>query len=353
MHAQPLAASREHSESPLADTPLVKWLNRIIVVGFGAWAILLFAFSFVATDLARVLNPYANYLVMLFIFSMGLTLQGADFLRILRRPRGIVAILISDYLVATIAAWIAGMLVYILIMNNPALFVGQILQGAGPGGAASAIQTWVGRGDAALTVSATAVDTLIAPLLLPLVTLLFAGAFVQVPVLEMVVQTAQLAVLPVLAALVVKRLATRQVEYITPILPAAGVLCLWPVFPAILAPAIPLLLRQLEIIPLVALAGTIQVVVAAVLAYFVGALAGVSEAQRRSIMFDTTTQNSGLVAVLAGANFGPLAVVPAVVYAVIMNIFSFALAGYYRANPDARLPGIAALRRVFPWVRED
>ncbi|HLI28937.1 MAG TPA: hypothetical protein VKZ60_17870 [Chloroflexota bacterium] len=353
MHAHPLAATHERSPSPLASTLLVKWLNRIVVVGFGAWAILLFAFSFIATDLARALNPYANYLVMLSIFSMGLTLDGRDFLRVIRQPRGIVTILISDYLVATIAAWIAGMLVYILLMNNPTLFVGQILQGAGPGGAASAIQTWVGRGDAALTVSATAVDTLVAPLLLPLVTWLFAGAFVQVPVLEMVVQTAQLAVLPVLAALIIKRLATPQIAYIEPVLPAAGVLCLWPVFPAILAPAVPVLLRQLEIIPLVALAGTIQVGIAAVLAYFVGALAGVGEAQRRSIMFDTTTQNSGLVAVLAAANFGPLAVVPAAVYAVIMNVFSFALAGYYRANPDARLPGVAMLRRVFPWVRED
>lgn len=112
--------------------------------------------------IAEVLLPAALAFIM---FSVGITLVPADFMRLVREPRAVTAGLIGQLLVLPLAAWLLA----VAWRLPPEMAVGLMILGACPGGASSALITHLARGTAALSITLTAITSVAAVVTVPLV----------------------------------------------------------------------------------------------------------------------------------------------------------------------------------------
>ena len=106
--------------------------------------------------------PIALAFIML---SLGLGLTGADFLRIIKQPK--------DFFVGTISQIILlPVIAFILVKAwtiSPELAIGVMIIAAAPGGVTSNILTSFAKGDVALSISLTAIISLLSVITIPLI----------------------------------------------------------------------------------------------------------------------------------------------------------------------------------------
>ncbi|NJO01430.1 MAG: hypothetical protein HC880_06825 [Bacteroidia bacterium] len=105
-----------------------------------------------------------NFCMALVIFGVSLDLDWGKFIRVLRRPRLLIVGLFSQILLLPAATFL---LIY-LVKPYPSLGLGMLLVACCPGGSVSNFYTYLARGNVALSISLTAVSTLLSPLLTPL-----------------------------------------------------------------------------------------------------------------------------------------------------------------------------------------
>lgn len=115
-----------------------------------------------STFLTLVLLPLALGIVML---GLGLSLTVADFTRVLRYPRAVLVALLCQVIVLP-AVCFGLVLAFDL---RPGLAVGMMLLAASPGGTTASLFSYLFRGDVALNVTLTAVNSVVAVVTLPLV----------------------------------------------------------------------------------------------------------------------------------------------------------------------------------------
>jgi BASS family bile acid:Na+ symporter len=141
--------------------------------------------------------PMALFVIML---GVGMTLRADDFRRVLRAPGAILTGLMAQLLLLPCL----GLLLVSLLQLPPLLAVGVMVLTFAPGGATSNMLTLLSRGDTALSVSLTAITSLITPFSLPLLTLLALNYWLservlpEFPVLESVLKLLLITLLPVL-----------------------------------------------------------------------------------------------------------------------------------------------------------
>jgi len=152
--------------------------------------------------LTNVLLPLALAVIM---FGLGLGLAAADFRRVARYPR---AVLVGLALQTLLLPWVAFALARGFGLA-PELAVGLMLLAASPGGATANIYSHLARGDVALNITLTAINSLLCLLTLPVILdlsmdhFLGAGRYVPPPTMK-VVEVALIIVLPVLAGMLVR-----------------------------------------------------------------------------------------------------------------------------------------------------
>ena len=114
------------------------------------------------------LRPAIPYLLGIVMFGMGMTLSPQNFGDVLKRPSIIGLGVFLQFLVMPLAAWGIGEALGL----SAALIAGMVLVGASPGGTASNVICYLARGDVALSITLTAISTLLAVVATPLLTLL-------------------------------------------------------------------------------------------------------------------------------------------------------------------------------------
>lgn len=102
-------------------------------------------------------------LVFFLMFIIGAGLTTADFKRIQQQPKIIVSATIGQLVLLPLAAW----LLIQLLQPSPAIAVGMLLISLCPGGAVSNFYSFLARANVALSVTLTALSSLLAALLLP------------------------------------------------------------------------------------------------------------------------------------------------------------------------------------------
>ena len=115
------------------------------------------------SPLATVLLPAALAIVML---GLGLSLTPGDFARVGRQPKAVVIALLLQLLV--LPALCFGLVLAFDL--PPILAVGMLLLAASPGGTTANLFSHLFRGDVALNITLTAVNSLIAVVTLPVIT---------------------------------------------------------------------------------------------------------------------------------------------------------------------------------------
>lgn len=155
--------------------------------------------------LSNLLLPLALGVIM---FGLGLGLALADFRRVARYPR---AVLVGLLLQVGVLPWVAFALA-LAFRLPPELAVGLMLLAASPGGATANIYSHIARGDVALNITLTAINSVLCLVTLPIVLnlalehFLGAGQYVPPPTTK-IVEVATLIVLPVAIGMVVRRFA--------------------------------------------------------------------------------------------------------------------------------------------------
>ena len=144
----------------------------------------------------KVTIPWLLGVVML---GMGLTLTFQDFAAILKRPALIILGLLMQFLLMPFFAWLFSLLLGLELM----LLAGMVLVGSSPGGTASNVVCYLARGDVALSITLTTCSTLLAVLLTPVITQVYLGESVPVPVWLMLVSIAKIVLLPVLTGMLI------------------------------------------------------------------------------------------------------------------------------------------------------
>lgn len=108
------------------------------------------------------LLPIALAIIML---GLGLSLTGADFRRVLEQPRSVVVALVCQVLLLPAVCF--GLAIGFGLI--PELAVGLMLLAASPGGSIANIFSHLSKGDVALNITLTAVNSLLSLLTLPIV----------------------------------------------------------------------------------------------------------------------------------------------------------------------------------------
>ena len=108
--------------------------------------------------------PLALAFIML---TLGLGLTGQDFIRVIKQPKDFLIGLLSQIILLPIVAFI----IIKIWPISPELAIGVMIIASAPGGVTSNILTSLARGDVALSISLTAVISLLSVITVPFVVL--------------------------------------------------------------------------------------------------------------------------------------------------------------------------------------
>jgi len=275
--------------------------------------------------LTKVILPVSLFLIM---FGMGLSLLLNDFKAVLKAPKAMAIGLIGQMLILPLIAFAIA----VLLNLSPEIAVGLIIIALAPGGATSNLFTYLYKGDVSLSISLTAVVSLIAPFTIPLVAALSMTYFMgsahefNLPILKTILQLLVITLIPVaLGMFVLSRWpnAAKSIE---------NKLKWFSLFFLILIIVLIVLKNADNVFGFFAQAGLatfiLNVVVLGV-GYQIAKLAKLSHPQAVSIGFEVGIQNGTLALVVAGSLIGnDVMMIPAVTYSLIM-FFTGAAFGWW------------------------
>ena len=265
-----------------------------------------------------VILPLALAFIM---FTLGLGLTFSDFARVARMPKNFLIGLVSQLLFLPLVALI---IVFIWPLQ-PELAIGLILIAAAPGGVTSNILTSFAKGDVALSISLTAVMSLLSVISVPLVLGLSIGlisdsSLGSISLTGIAISMFLIVTLPVLLGMIFRACLsylTKRIERLAKILSTA-------LFVLVLIGAI-LAERQnlTEYFAQTGLVVLILNILMMTIAYYWAKLFSTGGPQLKAISIECGLQN-GTLAIFVGTSVfgGGLYIIPAATYSVIMYLTS-------------------------------
>jgi BASS family bile acid:Na+ symporter len=136
--------------------------------------------------------------IQLVMFGMGVHMTLRDFAGVVKSPRGVFVGIFCHFTVMPLV----GLALTKIFHFEPEIAAGIILIGSCSSGLASNVMAYIAKSNLALSVTVTAVTTLIAPLMTPLWMKLLAGEMVEVSFFKMMVDIIKIVLVPIAAALI-------------------------------------------------------------------------------------------------------------------------------------------------------
>ena len=269
-------------------------------------------------EIAKTIAPVCLAIIM---FGLGLGLTTSDFTRLLKTPRDFFVGFLSQVILLPVIAF--GL---ILIIPMPIeIAMGVMIIAAAPGGVTSNVLTKFANGDVALSVSLTAVVSLLAIFIVPLIVFNSAN-FIGVEITKDI-SMASIAVkmffvvtVPVLFGMIVRSLMTDFIISKTLIIQRLSIILFLIVFISIWVEEWD---RIVSFITRAGLVTGILNLVMIFLGYYVAKMFASGVAQRRCISLECGLQNGTLAVVVATQLFDEMVfMVPTAAYALIMFVTS-------------------------------
>jgi BASS family bile acid:Na+ symporter len=298
----------------------------MVIQLFPLWAVLL---SVLAYFLPEFFIPFKGYIIpllMVIMLAMGLTLSPKDFKQVGKNTKAVGVGVLLQFLVMPITA----LLIATLFGFDEELTIGMLLVGSVAGGTSSNVMCYLAKGDTALSISMTAISTLLGVVLTPLLVSWMIGTAVDVPVSSMLMSLVKIVLIPVAIGVLINTFAHDAVRKTEAALPYISMFAI--VF--IIAIVVALSAEKLASVgALVALAVVIHNGIGLLLGYSVTALLGFDKRICRTIAFEVGLQNSGLASALAIKFFTPAAALPGSIFSVWHNISGSLIASYWSKKP--------------------
>lgn len=240
-------------------------------------------------------TSYVNYLLMIVMFGMGLTLKLEDFKVVFIRPKDIIIGAIAQFTIMPLLAFLLS----IAFKLPPELAVGVILVGTCPGGTSSNVMTYLAKGDVALSVGMTSVSTILAPFATPLLTLLYAGQKVDVNAVSMFISIVQVVIFPIALGFIINKFLYKFTNSIKEILPLISVLAIVAIVAAVVSANSQ---RLMQVGYLVIIVVVLHNSLGYLLGYMLAKLFRLNNAKCKAVSIEVGMQNSGRTCYFFGCN---------------------------------------------------
>lgn len=260
-------------------------------------------------------------ILTLLMFDLGLTLQPEDFLLVFKRPKAVILGLLGQLLVLPLIA--------ICLAEGfqlPALFyLGLVLIACCPGGSSSNVFSMLAKGDVALSVSLTALSSIITLFTVPII-LDWATARVGesvgivLPVGNLLAQNVVTMLLPIVLGIILRKTKAQLAAKIEKVLTKIA-------FPALMLLAgIFFVQHRTTIAENMGLLGVVilcLLLMAILVAWGASFLFRLQHKERRTIVIEVGMQNAAQAIAIASSPFifnnGVIAI-PGIIYALLMNV---------------------------------
>ena len=265
-----------------------------------------------------VVDVFLPLALAFIMFALGLGLTGNDFLRVIRQPRDFFVGTFSQIILLPIIAFILVKLWPI----SPELAIGVMIIAAAPGGVTSNILTSFARGDVALSISLTAIISLLSVITVPFIILTSiilienSSLDLNISLTNMAISMFLIVTVPVIIGMIFRKFASNVAIKFEPIAKKISAV----LFVIVLLGAI--LAEKDNVVSYFAQAGLITLVlnvVMMIVAYYIAQLLASGTEQKKCITIECGLQNGTLAIFVATSIFGGgMYVIPAATYSLIM-----------------------------------
>ena len=274
-------------------------------------------------------TSWVNYLLMIVMFGMGLTLKLEDFKLVFTRPKDIIIGCLAQFTVMPLLAFLLGKAFGL----DAALLAGVVLVGTCPGGTSSNVITYLSKGDVALSVGMTSVNTLLAPFLTPAITYLLLRTTVTVDMLSMFMSIIKVVIIPIALGFIINKLFGKVTQKLVKVLPSVSVIAICLIVAAVVSHNAEKIMSTGIIVFLVVI---LHNLLGYACGFGIGKLLHMSTPKTKAVSIEIGMQNSGLATSLAGTAFPDMvmATVPGAIFSVWHNISGAILANIYNRWTD-------------------
>ena len=262
-------------------------------------------------------------ILIVLMFLLGMDLNKKAFTDIARNPKavlmGMVGQLVALPVIAFAVAW--------LLKLPPVYFMGLVLIACCPGGSSSNVFSMLAKGDVALSVTLTALSSVITLFTLPVIMKFVSGVVsdmsgteIHLPVVKLSVQNIVLVFVPMLIGYAFKHYFPNAASRVSKVLGKVA-------FPALMTLALVFFIQHREAIVdkfgVLGLSAAMLILVAMLCGSGLSRLGGFGDSIRRTIVIEVGMQNAAQAIAIASSPFifnsGEMAL-PAIMYALLMNV---------------------------------
>ena len=256
------------------------------------------------------------------MFSLGLGLTIEDFSRVIKQPKDFLIGLICQIILLPIVAF----LIVKICPISPELAIGVIIISVAPGGVTSNILTFLSKGDVALSISLTAIVSLLSVITVPYVLISsiyllgYDSLIKDISLISMAIQMFLIVAIPTLIGMILRKFLTNFAIIFGSIANKISIF----LFVFVLIGAI--VSEKDNIIEYFAEAGLVTLflnVLMMILAFYIASFFGSAPPQKKAISIECGLQN-GTLAIFIGTTLfnGGAYIIPAATYSIIMFITS-------------------------------
>ncbi len=273
-------------------------------------------------------------ILTILMFDLGLTLSLDDFKMFAKRPKpilvGLAGQIILLPLVAFAIAWLTGL--------QSVFFVGLVLIACCPGGSSSNIFSMLAKGDVPLSVSLTAISSIITLFTIPVVLGIAvsfaesAGLQIHLPIGQLLVQNILLMLVPIAVGMTVKKYASNAAAKIEKVLSKLA-------FPALVFLAGAYFVQHRATIAdnfaVLGLSVTALLLVSICGGWLLSKATKLNGKEQKTIVIEVGMQNAAQAIAIASSPFifnDSTFAIPAIIYALMMNIVLLIFVGFTKIN---------------------
>ncbi len=271
-------------------------------------------------EIVTKIAPISLALIML---GLGLGLTGRDFLRVLNNPKDFLIGFACQLILLPVIAYIL-----VLILNLPTVIaVGVMIIAAAPGGVTSNVMTKFANGDVALSISLTAIISLISIISVPFI--IFKSADLlgvsasssNLTMTGIALKMALVVTVPVILGMIIRKFTGNFISSNISIIEKITIVLFLIVFAAILVEEKDNIFNYFK---QAGIAVLILNIVMMTLGYFIAKLFASGIKQRKCISIECGLQNGTLAIFVATQIFNDISyVIPTAAYALIMYLTGF------------------------------
>lgn len=269
-------------------------------------------------------------LIQIIMFGMGTSMSFKDFAGVVKAPKGVFIGVTAHFIIMPLLGFTLATIGMAVFNFPPEVAAGVILIGCSPNGMASNVISFLAKANLALSITITAVSTMLSPIVTPLLMGYFAGSLIQIDVLDMMFEIFGMVIVPIGAGLLFNHFLSGKAKWLDsamPIVSMAGIAIIIVVITAAGRASL------LTIGPALLLIVLVHNLFGYTLGYWSGRLFKMNERDCRTMAIEVGMQNGGLASGIA-KEMGKIATVglaPAI-FGPLMNVTGSLLASYWHKN---------------------